>query len=275
MNCAIKMTTFVGLAAILATGCGGSPSSGAPASGQVDFTSKFSAEGLTLEASAPDRVAGVFVRDGVQIAFEFRRDAVNRYARFASASGQPFLESTLTSGVDSSVLLGGKARAQGSVNGGAPTLEGEPDAFAELSASPEARLLPELKEALIASHVDSAFLGVDAPEARSGQLSVQSWYDGTYWHLGSGERVSFWSWSWWGWTTVVIASEANPSSGYAAAFFQVILAGRGPEYVGGYGMQSYRRQWWGAQVTVGNDQIPLCAIGGSGCPNVTMLMRHY
>jgi hypothetical protein len=275
MKNAITMTSMVGVGAVLALGCVGAPGepSSDPQLTQPDFTEKFSSEGLTLETSDSDHLTGRFERNGVQLRFDFQKNGDTRHVRFERSSGEPLLESTLKDGVDSSTLLGGKAYAQGEVFG-APTIQGQSDAFAELSAAPEALLLPELKEALIAGHVDEAFWSAEAPTAAGG-LTTQRWFDGTYWHLSSGESIGFWSWSFWGWTTVVIASERDPANGFASAWFQVDLAGRRPEGVSGRGMQSYRRQWWGAHVTVGNDQIPLCNPDGSGCGSVTMIMRHY
>ncbi|HEY8077974.1 MAG TPA: hypothetical protein VIF62_27800 [Labilithrix sp.] len=254
--------------AILATtavACGGADA--APgASQKPDFTSAFTSEGLALDVSSVERVAGRFERRGAVVRFELRHDGDKRTFALMRDSGEAILESTLERGIDSSSLFGGKATISGPIVGAEPMKRGDDAVFAALGSSREAQLVPELKEALIASHVDRELLSA-TPAPTANGLETQRWYDGTYWFLGYGETFGFWSWSFWGVTTVVIARASDPSYGYSAAWFRAGAAA--PEYVRGWGMQYYGRRWWGAYVTVGNNLLPL-----SG-EDTTMIARAY
>src|SRR5262249_42545483 len=144
-------------------------------------------------------------------------------------SGELVIESTLQNGIDISVLFGGKAKLIGLIDA-EPRTEGDPSALAALADSPEVKLLPELKEVLIASHADAGFYRPTA----IGQKRDALWFDGIYEHVAYGESFGFWSWSFWGMTTVVVASEQDPSAGFFAVWFRAGLVG--PEYQSGYGM---------------------------------------
>jgi hypothetical protein len=238
----------------------------------AELTAGMSAEGLAIETSTPDHVTGSFERRGVAIRFDLGRDSSTRHALVAHPSGEPIVDATLRDGIESTVFLGGRARVTGPVDGGEPTTEGDAHIFDALNALPEAGLVPELKEALIAQGIDQGlFLAGAGSSGRPGTLSA--WSDGTWWHLAYGETTGFFSWAFYTTTTVIIAREQNPSSGFAAAWFQ---AGFAPsEYVNGYGYQYYYRKWWGAWVTVGNNLLPLCSPSGGGCQNTTMITTHY
>ncbi len=217
---------------------------------QPDFRRGFSAEGLTIETSAPMHIAGRFARRGTTIHFDLAREGEARHLRIESASGQPILDTVLAGGIDSSTYFGGVARAEGPVDGAEPKLEGDATVWNQLEASAEARLLPELKEALSAGHVDETLFRPGLAATRAGDVTPKYvYFDGTWWHISTDDERGFWSWSWWGTTTVTLADEANPWGGCFVASFE---ASYQYEVVGGCGMQTYRRQWWGAYVNVYN-----------------------
>ncbi len=237
----------------------------------IEPTADVSTDGLTIETSTNDRVAGIYEHNGVAIRFDLSRDELARHARITFISGEPIVDATLQDGIESSVFLGGKARVTGAVHGGEPTTEGDADVFDVLNGLPEASLVPELKEALIAQGIDED-LFLDKPLAKKGAGTQQDAFDGVWHHLWYGETAGFFSWGFYTTTTVIIAREEDPSYGYVAGWFQAGFAAR--EYVGGYGTRVYYRKWWGAWVTVGNNLLPVCSPDG-WCQNTAMIMRHF
>lgn len=235
---------------------------GAPAEAEL-------ADGLTLEISRDNRVAGTFQREGLAIRFDLdRRGDGNRAARLATADGAPLLTAELARGIESVSFLDGRGQVSGPVGGAWTTQAGEADVFDAVNATPEFALVPYLKEALLDRGIDAGLVTHDGRSPADPQ-----WWDGYYDHLAYGQTMGFSSWAFYNATTVVIAREEAPDTGYAAAWFQ---AGFAPnEYVSGHGFQYHRRYWWGAWVTVGNNLLPLCSVDGTWCQNTTLITRHY
>jgi hypothetical protein len=267
------LAMILGAAAAACGGGGGDASHGeTEAATPPDFRRAFSAEGLTIETSAPLHVAGRFARHGATIIFDLAQEGEGRHLRVESASGQPILDSTLARGVDSATYLGGKAHAEGPSQG-EPKLEGDAAAWSELEASAEAQLLPELKEALIAAHVEEDLFRPELAATRAGNVTPKAGYDGYWWHIAPyGDGYGFWSWSWWGVTSVVVAREENP---YGECWGVNFYPGASYEHVDGCGMQTIRRRWWGAYVTVTDGMAPLCSLDGTWCQNVNLIVHNY
>jgi hypothetical protein len=269
---AILFTTF-------AAACGGETAS-EPASepgdeAPGDPTAAMSADGLSLDVAEPDHAAGTFDRSGVGVRFDFRREGDVRHAVIATAEGSPLLDTKLAGGIDTTVYFGGKATAKGPVDGEIQEKTGDESAFAEVASAPEMKLLPELKEALLASHrvAEDLFRAAPAADDANG-LSPQALGDGIYHRVYHGGTWGFWSWSWWGTTTVVIGRANNWTYGYFAGWFRTSMGAF--EYVNGYGRRSYARNWWGAYVTVGNNLAPLCSVSSpASCQDTSLYVTAY
>jgi len=96
---------------LAAVGCADAPPPGPEdaASEIPDASASYSAEGLTLEQNDPDAAKGRFERDGTTLVFSLTRsDGTIRFA-LQRANGEPLLDSTLAGGVDTTVVLGGRA----------------------------------------------------------------------------------------------------------------------------------------------------------------------
>ena len=247
-----------------ATGAGGAE--GAASGHPADPRDGMSAEGLTVDQATSDRAAGRLVRDGITLGFELTRDGEARTARFTSATGEPILESSLRDGVDTSRYFGGKATARGAVNGEVEEKTGDPAVFESLTSSPEAALIPKLKEALLASRrVNEDLFRAPSRGAGEGALTPRALNDGQWQIVTRGNSYGFFSWSFWGTTNVIVGDYMDYWGGFYRASFQAGLAG--PEYVAGNGHNIYGRNWWGAWVNINTDHryVELCGIGDPYC----------
>ncbi len=225
-----------------------------------------SAEGLTIDEATSDRASGRFVRDDVTLAFAFTREGETRTARFATATGEPILESNLEDGVDVSRYFGGKATARGPVNGDIEERSGDPAVFEALATSREVALIPRLKEALLASRGVGEDLFRAPPRAgTAGMITPQALSDGRWQTVTPSTSYGFFSWSFWGTTNVIVGDYMDYWGGYYRASFQAGAAGA--EYVAGYGHDIYGRNWWGAYVNVNTDHryLELCGVGDPYC----------
>lgn len=234
---------------LAAVGCADAPPPGPEdaASEIPDASASYSAEGLTLEQNDPDAAKGRFERDGTTLVFSLTRsDGTIRFA-LQRANGEPLLDSTLAGGVDTTVVLGGRAKVVGVPDAEEPRKEGDLAALDAIAASPEAKLIPELKEALLAKGVDKGLLA--RPAGATG-LAPQGWLSNGWAALVHGESIGFWSYSFWGTTTVWVYDENDPSGGEHHLKFQANAWSS--EIVHGRGVYPHRRQWWGAYVTVTN-----------------------
>jgi hypothetical protein len=141
--------------ALAAAGCSSAVEDEKPSASEnasFDPVQSFSSDGLKLERSEKDHVAGTFTRDGVTIRFDISRDGEVRRMVLESEAGDPLVDSTYADGVDTAIYFGGKAKAIGRPNE-EPKREGD-DALFEQLAKSDARIFPQLKEALFAAKVD-------------------------------------------------------------------------------------------------------------------------
>jgi len=237
---------------------------------EADFTKTFSAQGLSLDVSTNEHASGSFERDSVVVRFDFSHDDVKSVAKITTVVGEPLIESTLERDLETTVLLGGRAKIVAPV-GAEPIERTGEEVSAELAARPEAQVIPLLKEALIAAGVDRHVF-LSEPKTSKTTLGAKGfWGNGYYW-MPYGDSYVFWSNGWFSPTTVVLANPSN-GWGYYRASFQAGLAG--PETVQGSGMGEYRRSWGGMKVTVKNTYFQLCDANVPwNCP-VSLIARHY
>ena len=220
-------------------------------------------EGLTVTARE-DHVEGSFTRGDATIEFLLERDGGTRTAVLSASDGAPLLESIAGSGHETVTLFGGRAVLSGDPSA-EPHVEGDPDAFAELTAMPEARAIAELHAALEEAGVDPVLLGA-APAAD--EVTPRLHFDGSYWNLDPGESVTRPTWAFATYTHVAMrvgkTHGANVPVVYACLWFR---AGAGPweQLCGTTGQDSAQaRQFWGVSVGIFNLN-----------PNVRLLVRTY
>ncbi len=274
----VKNLTAVALLTLVAACAGevvpgsstnGRPNDARPASGITD--------GLTLTENMADRVSGRFERDGAAISFELTRHGTEHHVLVWRESGEPLLESSLVGDYDTMTYFGGRATIKGRVNGEPDERTGDDAVFQELSSSLEAQLIPSLKEALLASDVDEALVRLAPSSTLDGIAPRSTIVEGGWYVLGFRESMGFWSWSFWGVTTVTLESYRDYYNGpYKAVFQTPHIAWSQPEHVSGYGHGTYRRQWGGTYVTVTNEWVPLCDVyNPSVCQDVRMYAIAY
>lgn len=271
----MKTHSLLALAVLLLTAC----SSSSPRE-DTPSASSFTDAGLTLTENSATHASGTFEREGVTARFTLRREGDRRTFALTSATGEPLVDATYQAGVDTSVYFGGRARVSGVVDA-EPVREGDASAVDELWARPEAQLVPAMKEAFVAAGVDQGLF--EPSHATSSGIAVQGYQSGSWMHLlGSGDSFSFWSWSFWGTTTVVLANGGDSTSngtwnddkflhGRVEADVQAGLAAA--EHIDAYGAQTIQRQWGGALVTV-TSRIPAVATLG-GCQTVAVRDGQY
>lgn len=273
MNILAKALSLVAGVAVASTvGC----SSNVASSDDADDTSerdpsrRFSSEGLRVEEQTSDAVGGTFERDGAAVRFRFTRDGDARSLVLTTRDGAPLVTSRYEAGVDTSVYFGGRAKAVGQVDE-EPRIEGERAAFDEIPRS-DARVLPLLKEALIAAKVDRGLFAPGRADEPGGIRPQSYYFNGWYYLDGYDDSYSFFSWSFWGTTTVVMANGGTDLS-FGAIDWSAVNGGEVRAYVKAgccagesivsRGFTSISRQWWGAQITVFN-KLPTIA-GMTSC----------
>lgn len=227
-------------------------------------------QGLTLAESRPDRVHGSFSRGGATLGFTLTATADTHRALLVDEAGAPLLDVTLKDGVEDGLLMGGRARVRGAIDGD-QRLEGDGGAAEELEKTPAARLIPELKEALRAKGIDPAMFSAASSDAARGQLGPKAWRDGSgFMHLGFGESWDF-ATLFFGTTTF----ELRPESGSTSAVFQVLTPWYNPPEAFRFieGTLLVRRVYAAFRVRVSNNQAPLCWNGG--CQNTTLMVKTW
>jgi hypothetical protein len=242
----------------------------------IDPTSTFSSAGLVIERQSATRVEGTFEHEGAAVRFDFGRDGEARTAVVTTRDGAPLVSSRYDAGIDTSEYFGGKAKAVGVVDE-EPRIEGDANIIEALSRS-DARVLPRLKEALIAAKVDRAIFSPAGgePPTTAGTMRPQSYYyNGWNFLDGYDDSYTFWSWSFWGTTTVVMANGGTNLS-FGAIDWNAVNYGEvrayvkagccSGEWVEKTGVATIGRQWWGAQITVTN-KLPTIA-GMTSCATV-------
>lgn len=265
----LALSTLVVSLALAACGGEVSPETPSVASGEhpADVSVDMSSDGLTVDEATEDRASGRFVRDGVAIRFAFARDGETRSARILRDSGEPLIETTLVDGVDSSSYFGGKATVRGFVNSEPTDRTGNESVFEELKTSPEVSLVPALKEALLASHRvnEDLFRKAASKVERAGAILPQSVGDGVWRIVNRSVSYGFFSWSFWGTTTVIAGDYLDWWNGPYAVSLQ---AGLAPAQIqSGRGHNIYGRQWWGAWVTIqaSSRNTELCGVVDPNC----------
>lgn len=273
MNILAKALSLVAGAAVVSTvGCSSNVTSpgGIDDAPARDPSRQFSSEGLSVEEQAANGVAGTFERDGAAVRFRFSREGDTRSLVLTTRDGAPLVTSTYEAGLDTSVYFGGRAKAVGMVDE-EPRIEGERAAFDEIPRS-DARILPLLKEALIAAKVDRGLFAPDRADEAGGVRPQSYYFNGWYFLDGYDDSYSFFSWSFWGTTTVVMANGGTNLS-FGAIDWNAVDSGEVRAYVKAgccagesivsRGFTSISRQWWGAQITVFN-KLPTIA-GMTSC----------
>lgn len=219
---------------------------------------KLTDEGLTITEQDSAHVKGTFARHDTTIQFELGATADGHTAKVWDGTGAAVVESRFAAGVEDTTLLGGVARVRGQVDTLEPDLEGDEHVFERLASNAAARLIPELKEALRVRGVDTAFYSVTPADDASGSATIepQSWLDVYgYWHLGMGEYIDLPTWTFWGWTTFVFATNG------AAASLHVLTPWYNPtEYTGYFsGQIVVQRQYAGYKARVSNNCVMGCS----------------
>jgi hypothetical protein len=218
-------------------------------------------EGLTVTAHE-DHVEGSFTRGEATIEFLLERDGGTRTAVLSASDGAPLLESIAGSGHETVTLFGGRAVLSGDPSA-EPHVEGDPDAFAELTAMPEARAVAELHAALEEAGVDPVLLGAEPTD----EVTPRLYWDGSHWNLDPGESIFLGTWAWGSYTHIAMRlgkTYGTVTELYACLWFR---AGAGPweSLCATPGQESIQaRQFWGVAVGLFNFT-----------PNVVLRVRTY
>lgn len=219
-------------------------------------------EGLTVTAHE-DHVEGSFTRGDATIDFLLERDGGTRTAVLSASDGAPLLESIAEAGHETVTLFGGRAVLSGDPSA-APHVEGDPDAFAELNAMPEARAIAELHAALEEAGVDPVLLGA---EPAADEVTPRLFFDGYYWNLEPGESVTLPTWAWATYTHIamLVGKTYGTTTEFHACLWFRAGAGAWEKLCGSLGEESIQaRQFYGVSVGIWNLN-----------PNVRLRVRTY
>lgn len=242
----IHARVTVGLLLALVTGCAASTT---PEESDGQSATASATQGLTIDAatSGPSQVVGSFTRDEATVTFLFRREGDVRFARLADASGRTIVETEERAGVETSKLLGGRLLVTGAIGSDAPTYDGDLRVRDELSASPEARLVGPLKEALSRANVDrTLFASTGGPSGNvkpmgrlaNVTLDAKQWVDVPTWSFWATSRISM-----------------IEMSGCRTWVDTLTAQGRKDSYLIQNNTRTVYGQWWGFAVRVTNQNI--------------------
>ncbi len=232
---------------------------------------------VVIQSSEPNRVSGVFERDGVVLAFDFARNGEQHVGELRDADGRHLVSSVLTPDHETLTVLGGRLVISGAPGSATPEMQGDPKALEQLDQVPELALFGDLKDALEREGVDRGLFRVgDAATPRvvvgeeraailrdlgvsdeavvsqaSDEPALQTrayWGSDRYWHIAPGETISFGTKGFWATTEAVIrnyewrCATAKLTVGFA---FQSVK-------VPGYNVAMVQGQWWAAILYVTN-----------------------
>lgn len=162
-------------------------------------------DGLALQIRE-QRVEGTFTRGDATIDFVIERDGAVRTAVLTASDGSPLLESEAEGERETVSVLGGRAVLSGDPRSPEPVVTGDPGAYDELLAMPEATCIRELQVALTEAGVEPALLGAEPAD----EVTPRLWNDGYWWHLGPNEELVVGTWGWLKYTHVSVRWDAVP-----------------------------------------------------------------
>ena len=109
---------------------------------------------LTIDILEDDHLAGTFEHSGALLAFDLARTAEGGVTTFRDSRGHALMTTTVQGGEQVTSILDGRLVVRGTVGDPDPVFEGDRAALDELAATPEAALVPELRDALVAQDID-------------------------------------------------------------------------------------------------------------------------
>ena len=195
-------------------------------------------DGLAIDQQSTDHVAGTYH----SLAFDFASTHDTRTLALHAPDGHAIVTSTIADGVETVDVHDGKLVMSGAINALEPLVAGD---MAELAAaSDEAKVLPELRDALVAA-------GVDA-ELVSPARAVPDLYFNTsdgLWHLSPWDQKSFATWGLWYPTNVYVRNFGSNNEWfyYATTFGNSVSHYLSPSAAGQYVVYG-----WGSILTVYN-----------------------
>lgn len=156
-------------------------------------TTETESSGLTFDTRTAEHVAGRFIHEDTVLVFDIEKRGEAREATLTSSAGAPLVRATLSAdGVETLLLLGGRAKVSGARRDADPTIEGDRAAIAELSAMREVKLIDRMREALQKAGVSADLV---AP-ARDVGLQSQAAMNVTY-TVYPDSYPCFPTWSFW------------------------------------------------------------------------------
>lgn len=202
-------------------------------------------DGLDLEISASDHVAGTFTKDSVSLSFDFWADrkGTTHVSTLETADGEHLMTSVLAGGMETINVLDGRLTISGRSGSVDPAVAGDPAAMAEMTDRLETKLLPELRIALSAQGIDDELHTPDAE--KNPDAGVFNPWDG-YYHLAPGESRAFATWSFWYPTNVYVRNFRWSCATYD-------MRATGFSYVGplwGGVIDHWTGYWWGFPLTI-------------------------
>jgi len=257
------VSTFGCALAMFAFGCAADPT--APPGGDDQEAKAASpesaAEGsLALETSASDHVTGSFTKDGVTLGFDLSAEGGARHAHLIAKTPSATVElldaSLSKDGIETSKLLGGRLVVSGAPDSIEPKMEGDLTVLDDLATLPEARLVTPMKDALRAAHVDDELFRFRGASRAGSQSSVTPQGRLANVTLDAGQSVRVPTWSFWAVTTILMINLTDTGNSYVwmsittyngmKQYYPILWKG---------GQNRVTGQWWGAPVTVKNENI--------------------
>ena len=228
--------------------------------------------GLALDTADADHVAGTFTRDGVSLGFDFARADDRHDMAFVDADGAPLISTTLDGVYQTTRVFGDRFVAEGITNAPNPTMTGDRAAVGELHARPEAALLDELRDGLVAAGVDLDLLQPAPPEVQN-----LSNYDGRYFAFNPGDQMD-WLSAAGAWPTYVYVKNPWPANNGACAAVDLVQWGspwpaNDTIVADGYHSTYHTEYWWGAGFTVKNKTSDSWQTNYRHCYPTSVLVR--